>query len=81
MNGTLLFTGDDEVAQAANRRDVLSIQIDNATNEPATWSVVVTGRAELATGVDAPAPLQAALDQGATLLALSMTLLFGRREI
>ncbi len=80
VNGTLLFTGDDDVVEAANRRDVVSIQIDDATSEPATWSVVVTGRAERAVGFSVPTSFQPALEHGATLLALPMTLLFGRRE-
>lgn len=80
INGTLHFTGDDVVVEAALRRDVVSIQIDDASLEPATWSVVVTGRAELADGLSVPPSLQPALDHGATMMTLPMTLLVGRRE-
>lgn len=80
VNGTLLFTGDDDVVEAARRRDVVSIQIDDATAQPSTWSVVVTGRVEVALEFSAPTSLEPALQNGATLLALPMTLLFGRRE-
>lgn len=81
ISGTLLFTGEEAVVEAAIRHDVLSIQIDDATGDAPTWSVVVTGRAELATGQSAPISLQVALNHGATLLALPLTVLVGRREI
>ena len=80
INGTLLFLGDELVVEAALRRDVVSIQIDDASAAPATWSVVVTGRAELALGHEVPISLQPALERGGTMLALPMTLLVGRRE-
>lgn len=80
VNGALLFTGDGEVLDAACRHDVLSIQIDDATVEAPTWSVVVTGRAQLAPDDLAPSALRASLPPGAALLMLPLTLLYGRRE-
>lgn len=82
VNGSLLFVGDgdDAIVATARRGDVLSIQVDDASVAAPTWSVVVTGRCSFAAPELAPASLKSALNPGAALLSLPLTLLSGRRE-
>ena len=76
----LLASAEEAVVVAARRGDVLSIQIDGLEDDGATWSVMGSGIAELPSGEP---PLSAALTRavanGATLIALPLTILSGER--
>ena len=80
INGSLLFTGHEEIVEAAGRGDVLSVQVEDEQSEGATWSVVVTGRVSLAEAAQIPPALVSTLERGATLLALPLTVVYGQRE-
>jgi len=80
INGSLLFTGHEEIVDAANRGDVVSVQVEDEQSEGATWSVVVTGRVSLADAAQIPPALVASLERGASLLALPLTVVYGQRE-
>jgi len=80
INGSLLFTGHEEIVDAAGRGDVLSVQVEDEQPDGATWSVVVTGRVSLAEASQIPPALVSTLERGATLLALPLTVVYGQRE-
>ena len=80
INGSLLFTGHEEIVEAAARGDVLSVEIEDEQSDGATWSVVVTGRVSLAEAAQIPPTLVPALERGATLLALPLSVVYGQRE-
>ena len=83
VRGSVLFVGDgdDAILETARRHDVLSIQVDDATLEAPTWSVVVTGRCEFAPPGLAPSSLTSTLSANGAILSLPLTLITGRREI
>ena len=77
----LLLTSTEDAVRAASRRgDVLSVQIDGLEADGATWSVMASGIAALASP-DEPlsAPLRTAVAGGAALIALPLSVLVGER--
>ena len=81
INGSLLFTGYEEIVDAAARGDVLSVQVEDELPDAATWSVVVTGRVSLAEEDPVPPTLASSIEKGATLMALPLTVIYGQREV
>jgi hypothetical protein len=76
----LLTSTEDAVLAAARRGDVLSVQIDGLEADGATWSVMASGIAAVATRDEAlTAPLRAAVAGGAALIALPLSVVVGER--
>ena len=76
----ILTSTDKSVAGTAENGDVLSVQIDGLNNDGSTWSVMVSGIASPAAPSEHPPPsLARALERGATLLSLPLTLVAGER--
>jgi hypothetical protein len=76
----LVASTEGAVILAARRGDVLSIQIDGLEPDGSTWSVMASGLASTATAsVFVPNSMQEALDRGATLLALPLSVVTGER--
>ena len=76
----VLTSTEDAVLAAARRGDVLSVQIDGLEPDGATWSVMASGIAGVASSDEAlTAPLRAAVAGGATLIALPLSVLVGER--
>jgi hypothetical protein len=75
----LLASSDPAVRQAAERNDVLSIQIDGLDDDGMVWSVMVSGIGSVA-GEDEPLsrPLQDALGHGAKLVMLPLSVVVGQ---
>ncbi|HEY1223253.1 MAG TPA: pyridoxamine 5'-phosphate oxidase family protein, partial [Acidimicrobiales bacterium] len=66
-NFVLLASSDPAVIAAAERGDVVSLQIDGLEPDGLTWSVMASGIAKLA--LDQPAPneiMERALERGAS---------------
>lgn len=80
INGSLLFTGHEEIVDAASRGDVVSVQVEDEVSDRATWSVVVTGRVSLAEAAQIPPSLVPSLERGDTLFSLPLTVVYGQRE-
>jgi Pyridoxamine 5'-phosphate oxidase len=76
----LLASAEEAVIVAARRGDVLSVQIDGLEPDGATWSVMASGIAKAATnGAARTKPLQTALDNGASLILLPLSVVVGER--
>jgi hypothetical protein len=82
----LIFASvEDAVVEAARRGDVLAVQVDGIDPDGATWSVHVTGVAHLPEHNDSLAKfdelteLSSALEHGATLVAIPLTVISGER--
>ena len=82
----LLFASvEDAVVDAARHGDVIAVQADGMETDGATWSVLVTGvghqpePTDALADVDGPSPLSRALDNGATLVVLPLTVITGQR--
>jgi hypothetical protein len=76
----LVASTEGSVILAARRGDVLSIQIDGLEPDGSTWSVMASGLAHTAsTSVAVPNFMQEAIDRGATLLALPLSVVTGER--
>jgi hypothetical protein len=75
----LLASSDPAIARAANRSDVLSIQIDGIDVDGSTWSVMASGIAAAAPG-DEPVSdlLRKSLDQGASLVTIPLSVVVGQ---
>lgn len=79
-NHLLLASTEDSVIRAASRGDVLSVQIDGLEPDGATWSVMASGIAAQSTREDIPSSkLRQAIDQGATLISLPLSVIVGER--
>jgi len=81
---TLLIASDEEsVVTAAERGDIVTLQIDGPTPDGGTWTVQATGMSwlvapdDIATYFPAADALLPYLEQGATLLAVPLTLIRG----
>jgi hypothetical protein len=73
-------SSEDSVILAARRGDVLSIEIDGLEPDGATWSVMASGLAGAATSTaDLPEAVQEAIDRGATLISLPLSVVVGER--
>lgn len=80
----LIATDEEAVVAAARRGDVLAVQADGTQHDGTTWSVQVTGASHLPLDSDALAKrgakqLQRVLANGATLVAIAMTVVRGER--
>jgi hypothetical protein len=76
----LLASTEDSVIRAASRGDVLSVQIDGLEADGATWSVMASGIAAQSTRDDIPSNrLRQAVNQGATLISLPLSVIVGER--
>ena len=78
----LLASTEEAVIVAARRGDVLSVQIDGLESDNATWSVMASGIAHDASREvpdDLSATLSSALEAGAGLISLPLTILVGAR--
>jgi hypothetical protein len=79
-NFVLLATSDPAVIVAAERGDVVSLQIDGLEPDGLTWSVMASGIAKLA--LDQPAPneiMERALERGASFVLLPLAVVVGQR--
>lgn len=81
---TLLIASDEQsIVTAAERGDIVTLQIDGLTPDGGTWTVQATGMSWLVAPDDAVAyfpgasPLLPYLEQGAVLLAVPLTLIRG----
>jgi hypothetical protein len=76
----LVASSEDTVILAARRGDVLSIEIDGLEPDGATWSVMASGLAGPATPTaDLPEAMREAIDRGATLISLPLSVVVGER--
>ncbi len=77
----VLASSEEAVILAARRGDVISVQIDGLEPNGTTWSVMASG---IATGAPKDAVvderLRAAMEHGATLLSLPLSIVTGRRS-
>jgi nitroimidazol reductase NimA-like FMN-containing flavoprotein (pyridoxamine 5'-phosphate oxidase superfamily) len=75
----LLASTDPGIQRAAQRNDVLSVQIDGLDDHAAMWSVMVSGIAALATTNEPLSlPLRDAVERGATLVLLPLSVVVGQ---
>jgi len=81
-DGRLLLASNEEaVVLAARRGDVISVQIDGLEPDGSTWSVMVSGIASLAVvNEDLRSSLHDAVEHGATLYAMPLSVLSGQRS-
>lgn len=81
----LIAATEEAVIEAARNGDVLAVQIDGTEPDGSTWSVQATGVAHVPDESDALAtlskesPLVGVIQSGATLVAISLTVLRGDR--
>ena len=76
-----LATAEEGVLQAAERHDVVSVQIDGQEESGSTWSVLASGIASRADASETPAPnLLETLARGASLLVLPLSVIVGQRS-
>ena len=74
----LVASSEGSVILAAQRGDVLSIQIDGLDPDGATWSVMASGLARAATTTaDLPEAMREAFDRGAALISLPLSVVVG----
>jgi uncharacterized protein len=77
----LLASNEEAVVLAARRGDVISVQIDGLEPDGSTWSVMVSGIATFADGTaEVRSSLRRAVDNGATLYAMPLSVLSGQRS-
>ena len=76
----LVASTEGAVILAARRGDVLSVQIDGLEADGATWSVMASGLASAAnTEGDLPDVMREALERGATIISLPLSVVVGER--
>jgi nitroimidazol reductase NimA-like FMN-containing flavoprotein (pyridoxamine 5'-phosphate oxidase superfamily) len=76
----LLASAEESVILAARRGDVLSVEVDGLEPDGATWSVMASGLAALCAGEQRiPTPLRKAVDRGAALITLPLSVVVGER--
>lgn len=77
----LLVSHEEAVLVAARRGDVISVQIDGLEPDGSTWSVMTSGIPSGAASSDSlRAVMREALDNGATLLSLPLSVVTGQRS-
>jgi hypothetical protein len=77
----LLVSHEDAVILAARRGDVISVQIDGLEPGGSTWSVMTSGIASSADPKQELRPsMREAVDNGAALLALPLSVVIGQRS-
>jgi nitroimidazol reductase NimA-like FMN-containing flavoprotein (pyridoxamine 5'-phosphate oxidase superfamily) len=74
----LVASTEGSVILAARRGDVLSVQIDGLEADGTTWSVMASGLASAAdTAGELPGVMRAALERGATVISLPLSVIVG----
>ncbi len=77
----LLVSHEEAVLVAARRGDVVSVQIDGLEPDGTTWSVMTSGIPQGAEPDDALRPvMREAIDNGATLLSIPLSVVVGQRS-
>jgi nitroimidazol reductase NimA-like FMN-containing flavoprotein (pyridoxamine 5'-phosphate oxidase superfamily) len=77
----ILASDEDSVIIAMRRGDVISVQIDGLETDGSVWSVMASGIATASAGDETLRPaIREALDNGATLLTLPLTVVSGKRS-
>jgi len=76
----LLASAEESVIVAAQRGEVLSVQIDGLETDGSTWSVMASGIARPSNdNASLPQPLVRALARGARLIEVPLSVLAGER--
>ena len=76
----VLASSEEAVILAAQRGDVISVQIDGLESDGSTWSVMASGIATGSIHEESLRPsLRDAMHHGAKLLALPLSVLIGQR--
>ncbi len=76
----VLTSRESAVILAAQRGDVISVQIDGLESDDTTWSVMVSGIASTVSPDEVQTRrIQDSVDRGATLLALPLSVVIGQR--
>jgi nitroimidazol reductase NimA-like FMN-containing flavoprotein (pyridoxamine 5'-phosphate oxidase superfamily) len=76
----VLASREDAVILAAQRGDVISVQIDGLEADGTTWSVMVSGIASTVETEEVQTQrIQDSMERGATLLALPLSVVIGQR--
>lgn len=79
-NFILLASSDPAVILAAERGDVVSLQIDGLESNGLTWSVMASGIAKLAGAQSPPNEImRQALDRGASFVLVPLSVVVGQR--
>jgi len=79
-SSVLLASSDPAIILAAERGDVVSIQIDGLESDGLTWSVMASGIAKLAHGQAPPSEImREAFERGATFVLLPLSVVVGQR--
>ena len=79
----LLASAEESVVAAARRGDVLSVQIDGLEPDGGTWSVMASGLAALIALPEddsLPPVLAQAVERGAALITLPLSVVVGERQ-
>jgi len=77
----ILASSEESVVVAMRRGDVISVQIDGLEPDGTIWSVMASGIATAGAGDETLRPaIREAIDQGATLLSLPLTVVSGQRS-
>jgi hypothetical protein len=77
----LVVSHEDVVILAARRGDVISVQIDGLDPDGSTWSVMTSGIAGSAGPNEHLRPvMREAVDNGASLLAIPLSVVVGQRS-
>ena len=77
----ILASGEESVIVAMRRGDVISIEIDGLEDDGSVWSVMVSGIATAGAGDETLRPaIRDALNNGAMLLSLPLTVVSGQRS-
>ena len=76
----MLASRESAVLLAARRGDVISVQIDGLEDDGTTWSVMVSGIASTVSPDEVQTPrIKESMDRGASLLALPLSVVIGKR--
>lgn len=76
----VLASRESAVLLAARRGDVISVQIDGLEDDGTTWSVMVSGIASTVSPDEVQTPrIKESMDRGASLLALPLSVVIGKR--
>ncbi|MGA2968198.1 MAG: pyridoxamine 5'-phosphate oxidase family protein [Acidimicrobiales bacterium] len=76
----LVASTEASVILAAQRGDVLSVQIDGLEADGTTWSVMASGLASAAdTAGDLPDVMRGAISRGATVISVPLSVVVGER--
>ena len=77
----VLASGEESVVTAMRSGDVISVEIDGLEDDGSVWSVMVSGIATAGAGDETLRPaIREAIDHGANLLSLPLTVVSGQRS-